>query len=198
MEKLIKKWWFWTIIGLAVLLVILTIMYVASIANWNLEEKEYESSISSLKDENNKVQIIVKELSEKVTDLQKEEEKNRIEKEIEDLEVNKKKIEQDIKTKEKEKTSIEQELKKLESEVITVKGKAKTYPAGYLVAGEDFEIGRYKIYGGSSNFVVYSEYGDLRVNIILGGSYGVKEYIYTFRDGDEIKANSSFKLQPVE
>ena len=65
------------------------------------------------------------------------------------------------------------------------------------MAGEDFEVGRYKIYGGSSNFIVYSRYGDLEVNTILG-DWGVEEYVYTFNNGDEIEAHSSFKMQPIQ
>lgn len=198
MKKLIKKWWFWTIIGLTILLIILITAYVFIDIKWNIKEKDYRSSISSLKEENNKIQLTIKELSEKNSSLQREEEKNKIKEEIEELKADKQKIAEDIEAKKEEKTSLEQKLKELEDEVITVKGKGKTYPAGYLTAGKDFEVGRYKIYGGSSNFIVYSKYGDLRVNIILGGKYGVEEYIYTFEDGDEIKAGSSFKLRPIE
>ena len=85
----------------------------------------------------------------------------------------------------------------MNEDVITAKGKAKTYTAGQLVAGEDFEVGRYKIYGGNSNFIVYSRWGDLEVNTILG-DWGVEEYVYTFNEGDEVEAHSSFKMQPIE
>jgi outer membrane murein-binding lipoprotein Lpp len=115
------------------------------------------------------------------------------------------KREKDISDLEKVKSKLEQEVAKLESkidelnaDVIKIAGKAKTYPAGYFTAGKDFPVGRYKIYGGSSNFFVRSTSGRSRVNIILGGRYGVDEYIYTFSEGEEVQAESSFKMVPVE
>ncbi|MBQ3408946.1 MAG: hypothetical protein IJH12_07075 [Clostridia bacterium] len=100
---------------------------------------------------------------------------------------------------EKNKSNLETQVDKLSKDVITLKGAEKSYPAGYLTAGTDFEVGRYKIYGGSSNFIVHSSSGSLRVNIILGhGSYDVSEYLYTFKLGDEIDARSSFKMVPIE
>ena len=78
-----------------------------------------------------------------------------------------------------QKQQLENEVNVLKSDIIKLKGEPKTYPAGHLTAGIDIPIGKYKIYGGSSNFVVYSAYGDLNVNIILGSGYSsVNEYIY--------------------
>ena len=71
-------------------------------------------------------------------------------------------------------------------------------PPGMYTVGKDIPAGRYKIHGGSSNFFVYSSSGSLEVNIILGGRYGVEEYLYTFKSGDEVEARSSFKLTPIE
>ncbi len=99
---------------------------------------------------------------------------------------------------EKTKTSLNDEIQKLKEEVVKIKGEPKKYPAGQLTAGTDIPLGKYKIYGGNSNFTVHSSYGDLKVNIILGGSYGVEEYIYTFQQGDKIDARSSFYLVAVE
>lgn len=111
---------------------------------------------------------------------------------ISDLQSEKTGLEADIK-------DLKADIKDLEADVIEVSGTAKRYPAGYLTAGEDFKIGRYKIYGGSSNFVVYSSSDALRVNIILGNdSYSVSEYIYEFSYGDKIRASSSFKMVPVK
>ena len=124
-------------------------------------------------------------------------EQEKINSKIEELKNEQEELENDIKNKESEKTSLEKEIDKLNGDVITAKGKVKTYPAGQLTAGEDFEVGRYKIYGGSSNFVVYSRFGDLEVNTILG-DWGVDEYVYTFNEGDKVEAHSSFKMQPIE
>lgn len=86
----------------------------------------------------------------------------------------------------------------MNADIIKVSGKAKSYPAGDLTAGIDFPVGRYKIYGGSSNFIVHDADGWLRVNIILGSKYGVSEYIYTFAEGDQVRAESAFKMVPVK
>ena len=99
---------------------------------------------------------------------------------------------------EEKKQTLNSEIEQLNGEAIKIKGTPKTYPAGHLTAGTDIPVGRYKIYGGNSNFIVYSSAGKLEVNIILGESFGVNEYIYTFKSGDKIEANSSFKLVEVE
>lgn len=192
MKKLIKKWWFWAII---IVLIVFIFLYILYSQECNLEN--YKESVKYLKSENNRIQIMLKKLSDENTKLKKVEEKDKIEKEIKDLEKNKNIIQGDIKKITTEKASLEKELKKIEKNIVIAKGKAKTYPAGYLTAGKDFEVGRYKIYGGSSNFSVHSLSGNLRVNIILG-DYGVDEYIYTFSHGDEVHARSYFKMQSIE
>lgn len=121
-----------------------------------------------------------------------------IENEKEKLEQEKESLDKEISSLKADKEELNDELEKLSGDIIKEKGKAKTYPAGQLTAGTDVPTGKYKIYGGSSNFIVYSSYGNLEVNIILGGRYGINEYIYTFKTGDKIKANSSFKLIAVE
>lgn len=93
--------------------------------------------------------------------------------------------------------SLQAQAEKLQGSIIQLIGEPKTYPAGYLYAGTDFTAGRYKIYDGSSNFIVHSASGNLRVNEILGKD-DVTEYIYTFANGDEIKAGSSFKMVKIK
>lgn len=194
---MIKKWWFWTIVGLIIFSAILIIAIVFININAN-NKLEVEEAISlSLKEENNKIQKEFLEMNNKISDLQRDEEKKKINDEIEKLKKEQKELQEELQDKKSEKSSLEKELKKLNGDILIAKGKAKSYPAGQLVAGEDFDTGRYKIYGGSSNFVVYSRFGDLEVNTILG-DWGVEEYIYTFNEGDEIEAQSSFKMQPIE
>lgn len=118
---------------------------------------------------------------------------------LKDLQTKESELNSKISSLKNEKQTLNAEIEQLNREVIKLKGNPKTYPAGQLTAGTDLPIGKYKIYGGNSNFVVYSSTGALQVNIILGsGSYNVSEYIYTFKMGDKIKANSSFKLVAVE
>ena len=194
---MLKKWWFWTIIGLGFLLIVLIIALIVTNVNANIKIQEAELSSKSIKDENNEIQKKFKGLTDKISTLQKDEEQKKINDKIEGLKTEQQSLEEDIKDKKSEKSSLEKDLKKLNGDIIKAKGKARSYPAGQLVAGEDFETGRYKIYGGDSNFVVYSAFGDLEVNIILG-DWGVNEYVYTFNEGDEIEARSSFKMQPIE
>lgn len=113
------------------------------------------------------------------------------------------KLDETLASKQNEVDKLEQDIEKLKSdiskyegELIKAKGSPLTFPAGYFTAGNDFETGRYKIYGGSSNFVVHNSSGKLKVNIILGSN--VSEYVYKFSSGDEIEARSSFKMVPVE
>lgn len=123
----------------------------------------------------------------------KEEEK------LKELQNKEEQLNSNISTLENTKDELNEEIEKLNEDVIKLKGESKTYPAGHLTAGIEVPIGKYKIYGGSSNFIVYSSNGSLQVNIILGSeSYKVSEYIYTFKDGDKIQAASSFKLVSVE
>ena len=194
---MLKKWWFWTIIGLVIFSVFLIAVIIITNINANSKIQEAEQIALNLKDENNKIQEQFKELTDKISTLQKDEEQQKINDKIQDLKEDQEELEEDINSKKSEKNSLEEEIERLNEDVITAKGKAKTYPAGQLVAGEDFEVGRYKIYGGNSNFIVYSRWGDLEVNTILG-DWGVEEYVYTFNEGDEVEAHSSFKMQPIE
>ena len=191
-----KKWWFWTIILLGFLSAFLLGLIILSATGSDKIITEKEQQVIALKDENYSFQGQIEELKEQIATLQKDEEQKEIDNKIQELKSEQEDLEKDIESKKEEKSSLEEEIEKLNGDVITVKGKAKSYPAGQLVAGEDFEAGRYKIYGGSSNFIVYSRYGDLEVNTILG-DWGVDEYVYTFNNGDEIEAHSSFKMQPI-
>ena len=123
---------------------------------------------------------------------------NEKQEELNKLETKKGQLNTDITLLEDKKQTLNSEIEQLNGEVVELKGTPKTYPAGQLTAGTDVPTGKYKIYDGNSNFIVYSSTGNLEVNIVLGGSFGVNEYIYTFKNGDKIKANSSFKLVEVE
>ena len=91
----------------------------------------------------------------------------------------------------------EEQLASLQGSIIRARGESRSFPAGVLSVGTDIEPGRYRIYGGSSNFFVRRG-GRSVVNIILGGRHGVSEYVFTLQSGDEIEARSSFRLQPIE
>ena len=118
---------------------------------------------------------------------------------LKEIQTKQNEIKSEISSLENKKQTLNTEIQELNSEVVKIKGQPKTYPAGQLTAGTDIPVGKYKIYDGNSNFVVYSKSGELKVNIILGAeNYGVNEYVYTFKEGDMVKANSSFKLVTIE
>jgi hypothetical protein len=87
-------------------------------------------------------------------------------------------------------------ITELQADVIRIAGESRRFPAGVLYVGTDIDAGRYRIYGGTSNFFVERNNRNV-VNIILGGRLGVDEYIFTFRNGDVIEARSAFRLVPI-
>jgi len=56
--------------------------------------------------------------------------------------------------------------------------------------------GRYTVMG-SSNFFVRDSMGASRINVILGGRLGVKEYVCNLNAGEEIQAESAVTLYPM-
>lgn len=155
------------------------------------EKNQLTDEITNIKEENSELSEKVDSYYNQIKILGKNEKQQELNEQIQELET--KQEELSI-----QKTELESQIQTLSEEVAKAKGEPKNYSAGHLTAGIDVPTGKYKIYGGSSNFVVYSAYGSLKVNIILGGSYGVSEYIYTFEEGDKIEANSAFKLVAVE
>ncbi|WP_226582645.1 hypothetical protein [Halobacillus litoralis] len=108
----------------------------------------------------------------------------------------------------KEKSSLDTQIKDKKAELASLENVIKekeavpiTLTAGQFLAGHDFKAGRYKAVpeGGGGNFVVYTDQGDLSVNIILTTrDYGVPEYVMTLGDGYIIEADTPAKLIPVE
>ena len=80
----------------------------------------------------------------------------------------------------------ESELEKLDGEVVKAKGNPLSMPSGDYTVGTDIPAGRYRA-SGSSNFVVYSRIGRLKVNTILGDSaVGDGDYVCTLETGDSV------------
>lgn len=172
---------------LFVLLTIFTITY--SIVKE--DKSQLAEEITNIKKENLELSKKVESCYNQIKILGKNEKQQELNNQIKKLE-NK---QEELST---QKTELEKQIQQLSEKVVKIKGEPKTYPAGHLTVGTDVPTGKYKIYGGSSNFVVRSAYGSLKVNTILGGTYGVNEYIYEFEQGDKIQAESSFKLVAVE
>lgn len=173
------------------ILLILLIIFAITYSLVKEEKNQLTEEIDNIKKENLELSKKVDSYYNQIKILGKNEKQQELNNQIKQLE-NK---QEELST---QKTELENQIQLLSGEVAKVKGEPKAYPAGHLTAGIDVPTGKYKIYGGSSNFVVHSAYGSLKVNIILGGSYGVSEYIYTFEEGDKIEADSSFKLVAVE
>lgn len=96
-------------------------------------------------------------------------------------------------------TSIEEkqiELQRLSTGVVAT-GEPITLGAGEHTVGTSLPAGRYKITG-SSNLFIYSADGDLLVNTILGGGWGVSSYTVNLGDGYRIEAHGKDTFLPVE
>lgn len=92
----------------------------------------------------------------------------------------------------------QEELEKLDGEVVKAKGNPLSMPSGDYTVGTDIPAGRYRA-SGSSNFVVYSRIGRLKVNTILGDSaVGDGDYVCTLETGDSVNTRSKLTLTPVE
>lgn len=99
-----------------------------------------------------------------------------------------------LSTKQKELSSIEGLIKKKKEQPINL-------PAGTFIVGKDIPESRYVVtpVGDGSNFAVYTDSGDLKVNTILGdGDFGEREYVFFAVEGDIIQSESTAKLTPVE
>lgn len=94
-------------------------------------------------------------------------------------------------------TSGRAELIALRGRIQRTKDAPIEMPAGQLVVGHDLPAGRYAVVG-DSNFQVFAEDGDLKVNTILGGDYGVKEYVCFLEDGDRIEARGADTFYRIE
>lgn len=97
-------------------------------------------------------------------------------------------LSRDIKSKSAELASLTQRVKE-------VKSRPTIIPAGHHVVGSYIRAGRYTVTG-SSNFVVHDSSGELKVNTILGGNYGVDSYVCDLDEGDSIRAESRTYLYP--
>ena len=189
-KKLLKNTFFlcW-ILTVCIAIILCTMIFIIKL-NANNEINNLKAKITDSESMIATKNGNILELSSKVSELSQTDKQAEIQKNIKTLET-------EVDNLTSQKSQLESEIESLKADVITINGEPKTYPAGQLTAGIDVPIGKFKIYGGSSNFIVRSSNGSLRVNTILGGNYGVEEYIYTFRSGDKIDAHSSFKLLEV-
>lgn len=179
---------------------ILAVLFAICIIAICIITKNYENLLtdySALESKYTQSKSDLDKFKEKVSGKDKEISKLKQEDTVKELENKIKQLNSDKTSLQSQKDILNAEISTLKEDVVKIKGEPKIYPAGQLIAGVDVPVGKHKIFGGNSNFIVYSKYGSLKVNIILGGRE-VNEYVYTFEEGDEIKANSSFKLVALE
>ena len=171
------------IITIIIILFIVIIFIISGVSDYQ------DTRYNDLNEEYQDLKLHYSSLEKKYKEISKEEEQTKIKEEINNLNSTKNTLQDEV-------NKLNEQKNQLNSEIISIKGQPLSFPAGYFTAGTDFEAGRYKIYDGNSNFVVYDILGDLKVNIILGNDskYYVSEYIYNFNNGDKIEASSSFKL----
>lgn len=112
-----------------------------------------------------------------------------------------------IDSKQSEITSLDEQIQEKQSELSALEGKIQEtreapvdLPSGTFIVGVDLPANRYKATTSSSsgNFVVYGSGGSLKVNQILGTSFGEPEHIFFAEEGDVIETNMKVKLIPVE
>lgn len=145
-------------------------------------------------------------IEQKISDAQKAlEEKNEIIKSADDYAAKKEQLDKDYQTKSLELdslnaqiTSKQAELDTLTGNIVKAKSEPKTLSAGEFTVGGDLPSGRYNV-SGSSNFVVYSSSGTLKVNTILGESrVGKGDYVCTLVSGDKMKLSARTTFTPIE
>lgn len=173
--------------------------------NASIEEKEAEvedisSEIGGLENEHKKLTSEIEEQQELVEKLDDFES---IEKELKN---NINKLEGELKEKENTVSSLDADIENKQGELdaigeaITLKeDEPVSLPAGQFVVGYDIDPNRYTAKEGSSNFVVYSSSGSLKVNTILGGgTIGVDEYVFFAEEGDVIELEAPAKFYVTE
>lgn len=90
------------------------------------------------------------------------------------------------------------ELDQLKNLIQRTGEEPKKLPAGQFTVGTDLPEGRYLV-SGSSNFVVHSAGGKLKVNTILGNSsVGDGDYVCTLSLGDEMELHARTTFTPIK
>ncbi|MEI7577232.1 MAG: hypothetical protein WCK51_10080 [Armatimonadota bacterium] len=107
----------------------------------------------------------------------------------------KKEADQQMVNKKSELSEKQREWNRLTQKIERKLAEPTELPAGRFTVGSDIQGGRYRVTG-SSNFVVRTSDGDLKVNTILGDS-GNDSYVCRLDDGDEIQAESRILLYPL-
>ena len=90
----------------------------------------------------------------------------------------------------------QEQLDLLTADVNQAAGEPTTLPAGEYLVGKHLAAGRYRITG-SSNFVVYDSNGEMKVNIILGSTSGITEYLMDLSQGMKVIIHNTDTFTPI-
>lgn len=145
--------------------------------------KEKNKEVYALADKKDELQAEVDGLKDKVKDVKSDYSKSKSE--LDDL-----KTEIDAK---------QAEFDRLTMKVVDAQSAPKTLQAGSYTVGSDIDAGRYKAtpVGEGSNFVTYTDTGDVDVNTILGVD-GEPSYTFEVGNGYTIRTESTVKLTPID
>lgn len=164
-----------------------------------IEEKETE--LAELEQKLDDIQSEVASKQEEFEEAMKViENRDSIQSEIDELQ-------KQLDNKQSEVANLDEQIESKQSELAALEGKIKEtgeqpieLPSGTFIVGSDLPANRYSVSTSSSsgNFVVRRSGGSLKVNQILGTSYGESEHIFFAEDGDVIETNMPVKLTPVE
>lgn len=161
-------------------------------------KKAKDEELTNLNSELEAKQTEIKEMDSIIQEVENyKTNKNDLEKELNDKKSNITSLDEEIANKENEVSDLQAQLDSLNGDIEEAIGEPIHLPAGNLTVGKDIEPGRYSV-SGESNFIVYSILGDLKVNTILGGSYGVESYVCELETGDEMECHGANTFTPID
>lgn len=216
----IKKWRVW--VGVVSVLVLMSLCAWIGYSSARTEvdgvKKSYDEILSSLEGKSGELERVEGELSTQTDELErvmsslsekKEEaaeaasmidEANKKAGEIDSLKKEAQALDDQIKEKKTKIADLDKDIKSKKGEIKKLDAAPVTLPSGTFIVGKDVKALRYSASaaGQSGNFVVYSSFGDLKVNQILGSDYGVSEHIFFADEGDIIESTMPTILTPVE
>ncbi len=216
----IKKWQVW--VGVVSVLVLMSLCAWIGYSSARTEvdgvKKSYDEILSALEEKESELEGVKGELSSKIKELEdvtkklgeKEEEVTQasavIEEahekagEIDSLKKEVQVLDDKIKEKKTKIANLDEDIKSRKGDIKKLDAAPVSLPSGTFIVGKDVKALRYSASsaGQSGNFVVYSSFGDLKVNQILGSDYGVSEHIFFADEGDIIESTMPTVLTPVE
>lgn len=214
--KLLSKSWIGLILAISIGLILLASVFIIGknsatieIDNERLKYEDVTLLIKDSKEELNGIDSDIEREESKLWDKKSEieevlelvENKNEIVEEKDSVKDELGEVKSKVKGKKKTLKEKEKELDKLEN-IITKKEEEPTnLKSGVYIVGEDIEDGRYQAsnIGRGTNFFVYNDIGETKVNTILGDSdIGSGDYIFFANDEDVIETSGEVNLTPVE